>query len=75
MMIPKPDNQFMETHLERRSPNTHRFLTKRKIVWIDFLLLNVAFFFCHFLKKYGLLPNEDYTKLLLLFYMSWALRA
>jgi hypothetical protein len=63
-MVSKPD---------RRSPNTHRFLTKRKIVWIDFLFLNAAFFFCHFLKKYGLLPNEDYATLLLLFYLSWAM--
>jgi hypothetical protein len=71
-MSPKHDNSFLETHLDRRSPDSHRILTVKRIVWIDFLLLNAAFFFCHFLKKYGILPNEDYTILLLLFYLSWS---
>jgi hypothetical protein len=71
-MSSKPDNQFLETHLDRRSRYSHRFLTVKKIVLIDFLLLSVAFLICHYLKHNNFRPDVAYTKLLLLFYMCWA---
>jgi hypothetical protein len=68
----KPDNSFLKTHLDRRSPDSHRILTVKRIVCIDFLLLSAAFFICHYLKQDSIRPDAGYTKLLLLFYLSWA---
>jgi hypothetical protein len=69
----KTANSFLDIHQDRRSRDTYGALTAARIVWIDFLLLNAAFFICHFLKRDGIVPNADYTRLLLLFYLAWAI--
>ncbi|MEE4364896.1 MAG: sugar transferase, partial [Desulfotignum sp.] len=66
-----PYKSFLGTYQERRSKDSHRFLTGKRIVCIDFLLLNAAFFISHFFKQNTIRLDDAYTKLLLLFYLSW----
>jgi len=46
-------------------------MTVSKLFFIDFFLLNVAFFICYFFKKGTFDLSESYLKLLFLFYLCW----
>ena len=70
-MNPNTKSAFLDTHLDRRSSSTHKVLSGRKILFIDFLLLTAAFFICNYLKRDGFGLSEAYTKLLVLFYLCW----
>jgi len=68
-------NIFLDTHLDRRTEENHRILSFKKIFFIDFVLLNAAFFFCNLLKRGGFGLSDTYTKLLFLFYFCWLISA
>jgi len=56
---------------DRRSEGNYGFLSPRRAVIFDFVLLNISFFVCNIFKRGSLTLPESYSTLLLLFYFCW----
>ncbi|MFO7751217.1 MAG: sugar transferase [Desulfobacteraceae bacterium] len=60
-----------ESKYDRRSGENHGSLSFNRIFFLDFLLLNVSFFFCYYLKRGDFDLSRAYFLLLWLFYLCW----